>query len=238
MSAFLQATSVTAGYHGVPAVQGVDLAVDRGEVAAVLGANGAGKSTLISAIMGALPQMDGSIHLDGVDLTSRDARGRARAGLQWVPEGRRLFPRLTARENILTSVIFGPKVDHDAVVEEAVDLFPSLGRLLDRQAGLLSGGEQQMIAIARALAPNPQVLLLDEPSLGLAPIVVDTIFERIARLAASGLTILMVEQNAVAALGLADRGHVLERGRIVRSAPAAELLHDDTIRNAYLSEGA
>jgi branched-chain amino acid transport system ATP-binding protein len=237
----LEAVSLTTTFRArggsvARAVDGVDLEVGRGEVVAVLGANGAGKTTLHSTIMGVLKPMGGAVALEGEDFGRAGPTKRARAGIRWVPEGRRLFPTLTARENILSACLFGPaRKRRDEVVDECLAVFPALVPLLDRTAGLLSGGEQQMVAISRALAGDPKVLLLDEPSLGLAPLVVADVFAAVGELAASGRTILMVEQNAVAALRLAGRGYVLDRGRIVGEGTSAELLADEGVRAAYLA---
>lgn len=233
----LEVRGLCSGYGPVKVLQDVDISVPQGTITAVLGANGAGKTTLLSTVMGVVRAMAGTVTLDGDDLGRRvGPTQRARAGIRWVPEGRRLFPTMTARENITAACLFGSaRRRQEEVVDECVDVFPALPPLLDRTAGLLSGGEQQMVAISRALAGDPRVLLLDEPSLGLAPLVVADVFAAVGRLASSGRTILMVEQNAVAALRLADRGYVLDRGRIIGAGTSDELLADESIRAAYLA---
>lgn len=234
----LDVKNLTAGYTGHPAINDINIHVNAGEVVSVLGANGAGKTTLLSTIMGTLKPMSGEVILNGTPCSKLNATARAQSGIRIVPEGRRLFPSLSARENIMSACLFKDRARQTQAVDEAIALFAPLERIIDRRAELLSGGEQQMVAIGRALAGDPEVLLLDEPSLGLAPLVVHDVFNAIETLAAGGLTILMVEQNAMAALRLSHRGYVIDRGRIVQSGTGAELREDENIRHAYLSDGS
>jgi len=234
----------------IRALQGVSLAVERGAIVALLGANGAGKTTLLRAIAGLLPIHDGhvrrgEIELDGKSILGMDTPAIVRSGVAQVMEGRRIFPELTVEENLRAGGF--TRRDRRATREtydHVMEMFPVLAERRRSTAGYLSGGEQQMLAIGRALMSRPSVLLLDEPSLGLAPILVHTIFEAIeqirgtiASIAESGTSVLLVEQNAVMALSIARHGYVLENGHIVRDAPAAELLADEQIREAYLGIG-
>ncbi|HEY0192554.1 MAG TPA: ABC transporter ATP-binding protein [Kofleriaceae bacterium] len=231
----LEVTGLDVHYGGVHAVRGVSFAVAPGEIATLVGANGAGKSTTLRAISGLVAASGGSVRFAGEPITGLPAHAIAARGLAHVPEGRGIFANLTVDENLQLGAYLrrdpaGVARDRD----HALGLFPRLRERLAQDAGTLSGGEQQMLAIARALLGRPRLLLLDEPSLGLAPQLVARIFEIIPAIAAEGTTILLVEQNAHLALRVATTAHVLEVGALVVSGPAAELARDDQIRKAYL----
>ena len=235
----LEVRDLVAGYGPIRALDGVSLDVEDGELVALIGANGAGKTTLLMAISGVVPPRGGSIRFAGTHLAAAKPHEIMRLGIGHAPEGRRIFPRLTVRENLelggFTQTDRG-RLARD--IDEACGLFPVLGQRLDQLGGTLSGGEQQMLAIARALVGHPRLLLLDEPSLGLAPLIVAKVFEVIAALSARGIGVLLVEQNARAALKLANRGYVLETGRITLTGSGAELAADRRVRDAYLGEGS
>ena len=230
----LSARSVRAGYGAAPVLEGMDLDIGAGECVAMLGANGAGKSTLMKALSGLLRPIGGQVALAREDVTRLPAHAIAGRGLALVPEGRQVFPELSARDNIRLGAWRRPNVDHDAELARAVQRFPRLRDRLDSRAGLLSGGEQQMLAVARGLMADPKVLLLDEPSLGLAPAVVAELFAVLADLRDDGVTIMVVDQMADLALGIADRGYLVEGGRITRAGDAAELRADGALEAAYL----
>ncbi|MDQ6527254.1 ABC transporter ATP-binding protein [Nocardioides sp. LHD-245] len=232
----LELTGVSSGYGAVPVLRDIDLTITPGEVVTVLGANGAGKTTLARTVSGLLPAKAGSIRLDGADLTRRRSHQRAGRGVILVPEGRRLFGGLTVAQNVELGRLAarGRRGDADPV-EHLLDAFPKVRTLWQRQAGLLSGGEQQMVALARAAAGRPRVLLLDEPSLGLSPILVDEVFAMVTFMAReTGSAVLLVEQVVDGALGVADRGVVMSHGRIVATGSAAELRASPVVREAYL----
>jgi len=233
--ALLDVVGLCAGYGDVPVLRGIDLSISAGSITAFIGANGAGKTTLLRTISGIIPAEAGTIHYDGQDIVGMPPQNIVRAGLVQVPEGRRLFPDMTVLENLLvgsSSPAARRKRDENLAV--VLELFPRVRERKAQLAGTLSGGEQQMVAIARALMASPRLLLLDETSLGLAPIVVDEIFVAVRRLAAQGLTILVVEQNTALALEVADHGHVLEQGRFAIQGPASSLMADPRVRQAYL----
>lgn len=222
-------------YGGIHALQGVSLSVPEGAVVTLLGANGAGKTTTLRAIMGLVRPREGTITLNGVSLIGKRPYEIVRLGLSMAPEGRRIFPDLTVLENLLLGAY--ARTDHDGIARDLSFVFSLFPRLKERErqrGGTLSGGEQQMLAVARALMAGPKILLLDEPSLGLAPVLITEMYRAFARLKEEGRTILLVEQNARAALSLADYGYVLETGRIVAEGPAAELRESDLVRKAYL----
>jgi branched-chain amino acid transport system ATP-binding protein len=229
--------SVEVAYGGIVALKGVDLEVRQGEIVALLGANGAGKTTTLRTISGLLAPRSGEVQYAGENLAGVPAHKIVQLGIGHSPEGRRIFSRMTVLENLemgayrFKSV---PRKDLDRVFE----LFPRLHERRSQLGGNLSGGEQQMLAIGRAMMGQPSLLLLDEPSMGLAPLIVAQIFEFIERINELGTTILLVEQNAAQALKLAHRGYVLETGQVVMSAPAGELLNDPRVREAYLGESA
>ncbi len=235
MTALLRVTDLTVDYVGSLALRGCSLAVDEGEVVCLLGSNGAGKSTTLKAIAGLVAPQRGRIQLDGADITGLAAERIVPLGVALVPEGRQLFPSLTVQENLeLGGFVPHVRPRRAELRERAFHLFPRLRDRRRQQAGTLSGGEQQMLAIARALMSAPRFLMLDEPSLGLAPMIVDQVFETIGAIRRQGVTILLVEQNAEQALAVADRGYVLETGRIVLDGPAGELGRSDHVRRAFL----
>jgi branched-chain amino acid transport system ATP-binding protein len=222
-------------YGDAQALYGLSLQVRQGEVVTLVGANGAGKTTTLRAISGLLPVARGEIAFEGRSLLGVPAHRRAELGIALVPEGRELWPQLTVRENLELGAYGKAARRHlSASLERVYELFPVVKERSRQVAGSMSGGEQQMVAIARALMTRPRLLMLDEPSLGLAPVVVSQVFDTIRRLHAEGLTILLVEQNLKKALEMADRGYVVETGSISIEGAAADLLADPTIRSAYL----
>ncbi len=227
----LQVDRLDSRYGRIPALSGVSLAVGAGELVALVGANGAGKTTLLRAISGVQPSSGGTIRFEGNDLAPLHARRRVQLGIVQVPEGRQVFAPLTVEDNLNLGAFARGAKDGLARI---FSLFPVLEEKRRLLAGNLSGGQQQMLAIGRALMAQPRLLLLDEPSMGLAPRLVAEIFSRIAALKALGTTILLVDQNARAALAIADRGYVMETGRVVLSGSASELLRDPQVQQAYL----
>lgn len=231
----LEVVSVSAGYGPIEVLHGVSLSVHRGEVVTIIGANGAGKTTLLMTISGIHRVERGSIRFDEKEISALPPHQLVARGLAQVPEGRKIFPRLTVSENLrMGAFLRSDREEISADFEKMFDLFPILKERRSQLAGTLSGGEQQMLAIARALMSRPVLLLMDEPSMGVAPLLVKKIFETLERLAAEGLTILLVEQNAHLALSLARRGYVLENGAVVLEDNAKVLLEDDRVRDAYL----
>jgi ABC-type branched-subunit amino acid transport system ATPase component len=234
--AVLSALRLTAGYGAAPAIEEVGLDVLPGEVVALLGANGAGKSTAMRAIAGLLRPVEGDVILDDANISRLEAHRIAARGLALVPEGRQVFPELSVADNIRLGAFArrDPGLDVEAEIEALLERFPRLRERLTSRAGLLSGGEQQMLAIARGLMAKPRIILLDEPSLGLAPTVINELFDVLADLRDEGVTILVVDQMAALALTVADRAYVLESGRIVRADTAAALADDPALEAAYL----
>jgi branched-chain amino acid transport system ATP-binding protein len=226
-------------YYGhIHALKDVSLEVEKGEIVTLIGANGAGKSTTLKTISGLLKPRQGSVRLDGEDLTRYPAHEIVTKGVVQVPEGRRIFGRLTVRENLeMGAFAIRDRNWTESTLERVFSLFPRLRERSHQIAGTLSGGEQQMLATGRALMANPRLLLLDEPSMGLAPVLVDSIFETIARLHESGTTILLVEQNARMALQVAGRGYVLQSGAVALRDSAENLRRNEMVRQAYLGEG-
>jgi branched-chain amino acid transport system ATP-binding protein len=225
-------------YGEIHALKGVSLEVQRGEIVALLGNNGAGKTTTLKTISGLLVPRQGSVQLEDRPLVGTPPHDIVGLGIGHVPEGRRIFNRLTVRENLLMGAFLRSDGGIDTDLQRVFALFPRLHERITQVAGTLSGGEQQMLAIGRALMARPRLLLLDEPSMGLAPLIVQQIFQILKEINESGTTILLVEQNATQALQLSDRAYVLETGSIVKSAPAAELLDDPSVREAYLGGAA
>ena len=222
-------------YSGSVALGGVDLRLPTGELVAVIGPNGAGKSTLLRAISGLVPPSAGTITFDGADLGALKPDQIVRRGIIHVPEGRMVLGRMSVRENLLLGAHTRPRNEDSAPdFDYVLGLFPPLRERLDQLAGLLSGGEQQMLAIGRGLMGRPKLLMLDEPSLGLAPLVVTAIFEILDEIRSRGITVLLVEQNAERALAAADHAYVLDLGSVAAHGPAAHLLQDERVRNAYL----
>jgi branched-chain amino acid transport system ATP-binding protein len=231
----LEARDLEVAYGHARALDGASLSVGSGELACVVGPNGAGKSTLINTIAGLLPLTSGSLVFDGVDLATLPPHRFVAAGIAVVPEGRRLFARMSVRENLeLGSLVEAARRERRASIARMCELFPALAGRLDAPAGALSGGQQQMVAIARALMAQPRLLLLDEPSLGLSPLIVAEMFDLIRAIHASGVTILLVEQNVVRALEVATRAFILDEGRIVKEGDRDTLLSDPALRRAYL----
>ena len=235
--ALLSMRGVETFYGNIQALRGIDLDVARGEIVTLIGANGAGKSTLMMTIFGRPRARSGTITYRGDDITGLATHEIARRRIAQAPEGRRIFPRMTVFENLQIGAEIDGLKHFDEDLSRVTTLFPRLKERLDQRGGTLSGGEQQMLAIARALMGRPELLLLDEPSLGLAPLVVKQIFEAIRELNKAGMTIFFVEQNAYHALRLANRGYVMVNGRITMSGTGAELLARPEIRAAYLEGG-
>lgn len=237
MSPLLNVKELKVSYGGINAVKGIDLHVNQGELVALIGANGAGKSSTLKAISGLLTPSAGEIHFVNQETTKLPAYALVRLGLGMVPEGRGVFKRMTILENLQMGAYLktNPK-DIERKLEEVYSYFPRLKERLSQLAGTLSGGEQQMVAMGRAMMAEPKLLLLDDPSMGLSPIMVETIFDVIRSLFASGMTILLVEQNARLALQMADRAYVTESGLITLSGSGRDLLEDSRVRAAYLGE--
>ena len=237
MSALLNVKDLKVSYGGINAVKGIDLHVNQGELVALIGANGAGKSSSMKAIAGLLTPAAGEIHFANQETRKLPAYELVRLGLGMVPEGRGVFKRMTILENLQMGAYLktNPK-DIERKLEEVYSYFPRLKERLSQLAGTLSGGEQQMVAMGRAMMAEPKLLLLDEPSMGLSPIMVETIFDVVRSLSSSGMTILLVEQNARLALQMADRAYVMESGLITLSGSGKDLLEDSRVRAAYLGE--
>ena len=235
MSSLLEIRDLKVNYGGIEALKGVSFDVKEGEIVTLIGANGAGKSTTLRAIMSVVNPASGTISYEGKDITHAATHDIVQRGIVLVPEGRRVFPNLTVLENLRIGAYL--REDKDAIehdIEHVYSLFPRLNERHWKQAGTLSGGEQQMLAMGRALMSRPRLLMLDEPSMGLAPILVEQVFDIIRELHAAGTTILLVEQNARMALSIADRGYVLETGSVVLEGTGAELMQSDAVKKAYL----
>jgi branched-chain amino acid transport system ATP-binding protein len=237
VTALLEVEDLRVAYGKIEAVKGISFSVEAGQVVTLIGINGAGKTTTLRTLSGLLKPIGGQITFDGQPLSKVPAHKIVSLGLAHSPEGRHIFPRMTIEDNLRLGAYL--RKDQDGItkdVQRAYDLFPILGERRKQAAGTLSGGEQQMLAMGRALMCQPKLLMLDEPSMGLSPIMMQKIMDTIAALKAQGTTILLVEQNAQAALSLADQGHVMEVGRIVLSGNGRDLLHDESVRKAYLGE--
>ena len=233
----LKITGLKVAYGGIKAVKGVDLYVNEGELVTLIGSNGAGKTTTMKAITGTLPMVEGDIEYLGQSIKGKGAWDLVKDGLAMVPEGRGVFTRMTITENLqMGAYIRNDTAEIALDIEKMFTLFPRLRERKDQLAGTMSGGEQQMLAMGRALMSRPKVLLLDEPSMGLSPIMVDKIFEVVRDVSSRGVTVLLVEQNASRALGIADRGYVMESGIVTMNGNAKELLNDPRVRAAYLGE--
>ena len=233
----LKVTGLKVAYGGIQAVKGVDMDVRAGELVSLIGSNGAGKTTTMKAITGTLAVQDGDIEYLGRSIKGQGPWDLVKQGLAMVPEGRGVFTRMTIIENLQMGAYLRP--DHAAVADDMERMFQTFPRLRERKdqlAGTMSGGEQQMLAMARALMSRPRVLLLDEPSMGLSPIMVDKIFEVVKEVHGQGMTVLLVEQNASRALALADRGYVMDSGLITMTGKGSEMLNDPKVRAAYLGE--
>jgi branched-chain amino acid transport system ATP-binding protein len=230
----LEVDDIVVHYGKIAALKGVSLQVDSGEIVALIGANGAGKTTTLKTISGLRPLTAGRISFDGKDISRMPGHRRVVVGIGQAPEGRGIFPGMSVQENLLMGSYARKRFNKEAELAEVYELFPRLAERKTQAGGTMSGGEQQMLAIGRALMAKPKVLLLDEPSMGLAPILVNQIFSIISEINRRGTTVLLVEQNATQALQLADRAYVLETGRVVKSAPAHDLLSDPEVQAAYL----
>lgn len=231
----LKLEKVHTHYGPIEALKGVDLNVKKGEIVSLIGSNGAGKSTCLMTISGVLKSSSGKVLVDGTDMSGMSAHRMVHMGISQVPEGRRIFPKLTVIENLEMGAFLG-RGNFSSLIEDVYRLFPILKERSKQYGGTLSGGEQQMLAIGRALMSKPEILLLDEPSLGLAPIMVAKIFRTIQEINKEGVTVLLVEQNARAALRLADRGYVLENGAVTLEGESEDLLNNEKVRHAYLGE--
>jgi branched-chain amino acid transport system ATP-binding protein len=236
----LRLEGVRAGYGNIEALHGIDIEVGKGEIVSLIGANGAGKTSTLMTICGCVKARAGKVIFKGQDITGMASDKIVRLGLVQSPEGRKIFPRLTVAENLEMGAFIRPKSDKDGIARDMArvyELFPILGERRAQAGGTLSGGEQQMLAVGRAMMSRPELLLLDEPSLGLAPLIVMKIFEVIRTLNGEGTTILLVEQNARMALKTSHRGYVMETGNITMSDDAARLLADPRVQSAYLGDG-
>ncbi len=235
--AMLEVKGLQVYYGVIQALKDVSFEVNQGEVIALIGANGAGKTTTLHTVTGLIPAKAGSIMFEGVDITKMPAHKIVEMGIAHVPEGRRVFSQLSVYENLIMGAYTRKdKKEIAENLEKVYQRFPRLKERKNQRAGTLSGGEQQMLAMGRALMSNPKMIVMDEPSMGLSPIFVNEIFDIIEKVSASGTTVLLVEQNAKKALSIADRAYVLETGKIVLSGDAKELMNDDSIKKAYLGE--
>jgi branched-chain amino acid transport system ATP-binding protein len=235
MSALLEVKNLKVGYGKIIAVKDISITVNQGEIVTLIGSNGAGKSTTLRTISGLLKPKSGEILFEGNRIDGKEGHEVVKLGICQSPEGRRIFPRMTVSENLDLGAFL--RSDKDAVAadrERVLDLFPRLRERISQRAGTMSGGEQQMLAVSRALMGAPKLLMLDEPSMGLAPVLVDMIFETITKIREQGITILLIEQNAAAALDVADRAYVLESGTIKMSGKASDLAKDPAVTKAYL----
>ncbi|MBT3144825.1 ABC transporter ATP-binding protein [Neptunomonas phycophila] len=230
----LKIDKINTHYGPIQALHDVSIDVKTGEIVTLIGANGAGKTTLMMTICGDPRATSGTIEFDGTDISKMDTPAIMRKGLAVVPEGRRVFSRLTVQENLHMGAYFRSQAEYQETLEHVLELFPRLRERINQRAGTMSGGEQQMLAIGRAMMSKPRMILLDEPSLGLAPIIIQQIFDIIEQLRNEGVTIFLVEQNANQALRIADRGYVLENGRVVLSDTGDALLTNEAVRQAYL----
>jgi branched-chain amino acid transport system ATP-binding protein len=231
----LKVSGLCSGYGETQVLNGLDFEVKAGEIVTLIGANGAGKTTTLKTLCGIIPATSGNVQFEGRELTNRSSQDIVAAGITMIPEGRQLFPHFTVRDNLLMgSYKRSARAQVQKKMAEVLDLFPRVGQRLSQYAGSLSGGEQQMVAIARGLMSDPRLLMFDEPSLGLSPILVQQMFDVIRDVTAQGMTVLLVEQNVFRTLRLADRGYVLENGAIVRGGTGEELLGDPHVKKAYL----
>ncbi|MDB5771221.1 MAG: transporter ATP-binding protein [Burkholderia sp.] len=234
MSMLLEATGVCAGYGTLEIIRNIDIRVPRGQLTVVVGPNGAGKTTLMRALSGILPLSGGDIRLAGVSIAACNVSRRVANGLVLVPEGRHLFPQMTVEENLELGGYLLPAAERRVLMNKVLTLFPRLGERLRQLAGTMSGGEQQMVAVGRALMGRPKCILLDEPSLGLAPKMVTELFRMLGQICQTGTGILLVEQNVRQALTVCDHAYILERGQVVAEGAGAELLQGERIRKSYL----
>jgi len=231
----LEVKDLHAWYERSHVLQGVSLKVRQGEIVALIGRNGAGKTTTLKSVMGMLPRRSGRVIFDGHDLSTLPVHARFRLGLGYVPEERRIVPGLTVKENLRLGLLMAKNRREREVLDRIVSIFPALGERLEQEGTSLSGGEQQMLAIARALVSEPKMLLIDEPTEGLMPLLVEELAALFVSLKSEGMTLLLVEQNVELALSIADRGYIMDHGVIVHEAPAATLMADATIQERYCS---
>jgi len=235
VSTLLEVNDLSVAYGKIVAVKGISFSVDKGEIVTLIGSNGAGKSTTLRTISGLLAPKSGTIIFKGEQISGMQGHDVVKKGITQSPEGRRIFPRMTVSENLdLGAFLRNDKSEIAADFDRVLELFPRLRERLTQKAGTMSGGEQQMLAVARAMMGRPELLLLDEPSMGLAPVLVELIFETIVKIREQGTTILLVEQNALAALDVADRAYVLESGTVKMSGKASDLASNDEVTKAYL----
>lgn len=235
MSALLEVKNLKVGYGKIIAVKDISITVNQGEIVTLIGSNGAGKSTTLRTISGLLKPKSGEILFEGNRIDGKEGHEVVKLGICQSPEGRRIFPRMTVSENLdLGAFLRSDKAAIEADRERVLNLFPRLRERISQRAGTMSGGEQQMLAVSRAMMGAPKLLMLDEPSMGLAPVLVDMIFETITKIREQGITILLIEQNAAAALDIADRAYVLESGTIKMSGKASDLAKDSAVTKAYL----
>ena len=233
----LKIRDLSVHYGKIKAVRQIDMDIAQGEIVSLIGANGAGKSTTLRALSGLVKAAGGSVEFEGKDITGWSAKAIVEAGISHCPEGRQIFPRMTVMENLELGAYTRKDTKNLSVEYDKIfEYFPVLAQWRSQMGGTLSGGEQQMLAIGRALMSKPKLLLLDEPSLGLAPLLVEKIFEIIQNINREGMTVLLIEQNAWQALNIANRGYVMETGSVAVTGAAAELLHNDHVRRAYLGE--
>jgi len=231
----LKVENLVAGYGSITALKGISLHVDKGEIATLIGANGAGKTTLLNTISGLIPAREGTITFDGEDITRLSPDKIVRKGIVQVPEGRQIFSELSVLDNLrMGAYVRNKKDDYTPELEKVFTIFPKLKERMHQKGGSLSGGEQQMLAIGRALMSKPKLLLMDEPSMGLAPVIVEGIFRVIEEINKQGVTILLIEQDAMLALKVADRAYVIETGTVALEGKASDLIHDDRVRDVYL----
>ena len=236
----LHIENLAVNYGYVQALRGISLDVNEKEIVTLIGSNGAGKSTTLMSISGLAPKAEGTITFEGTDITRLQPEKISRLGIAHIPEGRHIFPALTVYENLITGTIANKKLKKDRIselLEQQYQLFPRLKERLNQAGGSLSGVEQQMLAVGRALMQDPKLLMMDEPSLGLAPLLIEEVFRAIKKIKEDGLPILLVEQNSKAALQVADRGYVLEVGELVLEDTAENLLHNEAIKKSYLGMG-
>jgi branched-chain amino acid transport system ATP-binding protein len=234
----LQVRDLAAGYDDALILRGISVEADAGQIVAIVGPNGAGKSTLLKAVYGLVRPSAGSVRFADEDVTGMRADRLTRRGMNLVPQVENVFPTLTVAENLLVGVLVLPRAERDAEIDRVLDLFPLLAGRRRQRAGSLSGGERKLVAVARALVARPRLLLLDEPSAGLSPIAIDLVFDKLLEIRSLGIAIVMVEQNARRALGLADAGYVLDAGRNAYSGPGRELLDDPRVVELYLGGGS
>lgn len=231
----LSVRNVDVFYGGIQALRQVSLEVSQGEIVCIIGANGAGKSTLLRTIAGLTPPVGGAIEYEGTPLTMPPHK-RVAMGISLVPEGRRIFANLSVLDNLRVGAFLRKKSEAQESLDQALSIFPRLNERLNQLGGTMSGGEQQMLAVARAMMARPRLLMLDEPSLGLAPVIADTLFDGLTKIREGGVTVLLVEQNAMMALELSDRAYILETGQILKEGPARVMLDDPQVADAYLGK--